>query len=364
MSQSFVDYARILVRGGTGGDGCMSFRREKYEPNGGPDGGDGGHGGSVWLVVDDRLSTLMDVKIRAQYAAERGDKGQGGRKTGRSGCDQLIRVPRGTIVSLEDGTRLADLTVKDQKFLAAAGGKGGQGNQHFATPTRQAPRKTTPGQSGEDRAILLELKLIAEVGLIGLPNAGKSTLLSRLTHAKPGIDVYPFTTLHPNLGVMSCEDSSQVTLADIPGLIEGASRGQGLGDRFLRHIERTRLLVHLVAPPVGIVNPEREPENAVDEITYAYRLVRNELESYSPAMLRKKEITVLTKIDTLTDDEAALFSRALRNIGLNPICISSENGAGLDQLRNAILDSRESGAMGGQETTAGELAEMNREPQA
>jgi GTP-binding protein len=361
MSHSFVDFSRIQARGGPGGDGCMSFRREKYEPNGGPDGGDGGHGGSVWLAVDDHLSTLLDVKLKTQYLAERGQHGQGNRKSGRSGRDQVIQVPRGTVVSHEDGTLLADLTEKDQKFLAAAGGKGGLGNQHFATPTRQAPRKTTPGKPGEERVLILELKLIAEAGLIGLPNAGKSTLLSILTHAKPGIDIYPFTTIHPNLGVMNDGYASQVTLADIPGLIEGASRGQGLGDRFLRHIERTGLLVHLIAPPVGIEDPIQQPEKAAEEIVYAYRLVRNELESYSPAMLRKTEIPVLTKIDTLTEDEINLYSETLKGINLDPVCISSENGDGIDQLKIVILKALEGRTIAGEPSGPGRDAAINRE---
>ncbi|MCL5270653.1 MAG: GTPase ObgE, partial [bacterium] len=320
MSQSFVDYARIYVKAGAGGNGCLSFRREKYVPHGGPDGGDGGDGGSVWLEASRELTILIDLKMKPMLRAERGHHGEGKNKTGRTGRDLVIRVPQGTVVSAEDGAPLADLVADGQRYLAAAGGKGGAGNQHYATPTNQAPRKFKKGEPGQERPLILELKLIAQAGLIGLPNAGKSTLLAHLTHATPRIAPYPFTTLHPNLGVMEIDALRRVTLADIPGLIEGASAGAGLGDRFLRHIERTGLLVHLVAPPEPSTRSEdREPATSAAEavadraeavadraetladraeaVAYAYDLVRRELEAYSPALAAKSEMVVLTKID-------------------------------------------------------------------
>jgi GTP-binding protein len=339
MSHSFIDHARVFVKGGAGGDGCLSFRREKYAPRGGPDGGDGGDGGNVWMEATRDLATLIDLKLRPSLKAGRGGHGQGKNMSGRCGGDLVVRVPLGTWVVDEDGQSLADLTREGQRFLAAAGGKGGAGNQHYATPANQAPRKFKKGEPGQERALILELKLIAQAGLVGLPNAGKSTLLASLTHATPRIAPYPFTTLHPNLGVLETDDLRRVTLADIPGLIEGASRGAGLGDRFLRHIERTGLLVHLVAPPDDRAD-EKTAENVareVEAIQYAYRLVREELAAYGEALAAKPELVVLTKIDLLDEPARADYLAGLRDLGVEPLAISAETGEGVEVLRAALV---------------------------
>jgi GTP-binding protein len=336
MSQSFVDYARIHVKAGDGGNGCVAFRREKYVPRGGPNGGDGGDGGSVWLVADSALATLLDLKMRPTVAADRGAHGQGWQKTGRSGVDIEIPVPLGTVVSTVSGDPLVDLIRPGQRFLAAAGGKGGLGNQHFATSINQAPRKSTPGRPGDERALVLELKLIAQAGLIGLPNAGKSTLLAALTAATPKIAAYPFTTLHPNLGIMAVGDTRRVTLADIPGLIEGAVRGVGLGARFLRHIERTALLVHLIAPPDDL-DPAADPTVAEAHVVEAYDLVRRELESYGETMAAKPEIVVLTKTDRLTPDLQEALINALRAHNLAPLALSAQTADGLNEFKAALI---------------------------
>lgn len=337
MSQSFVDYAKIYVKGGDGGNGCISFRREKYVPHGGPDGGDGGLGGNVWLEASSNLATLIDLKLRPSLHAERGGHGSGNNKTGRGGDDLVVKVPIGTVVLDTEGTPLADLLHEGERFLAAAGGKGGAGNSHYVTPTNQAPRKYKPGGLGQERGLALELKLIAQAGLIGLPNAGKSTLLAHLTKATPRIASYPFTTLHPNLGVMEVDEMRRVTLADIPGLIEGAFAGAGLGDRFLRHIERTALLVHLVAPPEDITDPEADPAASAEAIRYAYELVRHELSSYSEKMAAKPELVVLSKIDLLTPGALAIYLDALKELDLEPIPISAELEEGLTPFKEALI---------------------------
>ncbi len=343
MSQPFVDYARIFVKGGAGGSGCVSFRREKYVPHGGPDGGDGGHGGDVWLEASRDLATLIDFKMRPSFSAKRGLHGSGNQKTGRCGEDLIIRVPLGTQVTSEEGETLADLLHEGDRFLAAAGGKPGAGNQHYATPGNQAPRHAKPGDLGQERNLILELKLIAQAGFVGLPNAGKSTLLAHLTHATPRIAPYPFTTLHPNLGVMEVDAYRRVTLADIPGLIEGASHGAGLGDRFLRHIERTALLIHLVAPPDELpADPDDDQIDAEAEtITYTYDLVRRELEAYSQKMLVKPELIILTKIDLLDERRRTAYLKALRELRLEPIAVSAETGEGVDLLKAKLIEKLE-----------------------
>lgn len=336
---AFVDFVRLAVRGGAGGDGCSSFRREKHTPRGGPNGGDGGKGGDVWFEADPHLMTLIDIRYSPQVRAGRGVHGMGKNMTGREGEDRVVKVPQGTVVSDEEGP-LADLTRPGQRFLAAAGGRGGRGNQHYATSTRQAPRNSTPGEPGQERRLILELKVIAEVGLVGLPNAGKSTLLRSLTHATPRVDAYPFTTLHPNLGIMELADYERVTIADIPGLIEGASRGAGLGDRFLRHIERTELLVHLIAPETS--NPvDAEPDAESIEIAAsiaadAYRLVREELISYSHRIAAKPEIVVISKVDLLHPAAKEATIAHLRAAGIEALAISSQSGEGLGELKAAI----------------------------
>lgn len=337
MSQPFVDYTRIFVKGGDGGNGCISFRREKYVPHGGPDGGDGGKGGDVWLEATSDLATLIDLKLNPSLRAQKGAHGMGKNMTGRNGEDLVIQVPIGTLVSDENGEPLADLVREGDRFLAAAGGKPGVGNQHYATSRNQAPRKHKDGEEGEERRLVLELKLIAQAGLIGLPNAGKSTLLSHLTAATPKIADYPFTTLSPNLGVMEVDLTRRVTLADIPGLIEGAWQGAGLGDRFLRHIERTGLLVHLVAPPEEHEVAEADPEAAMESIQYAYGLVRRELEAYSDRLVIKPEVVALTKTDLLNDAQREIYLEGLRRKGLDPVAISSLHGDGLDNLKAALV---------------------------
>src|SRR5262245_32321808 len=289
----FVDEATITVFGGDGGNGCLSFRREKFVPRGGPDGGDGGHGGSVILVADPHVTTLLAFRYKTIFRAERGRHGEGANKSGRSGKNVEVRVPVGTVVSEDGGSVLVDLSRPGQTFEAAHGGRGGRGNARFKTATNRAPRRHEPGQPGEIRTLRLELKLLADVGLIGLPNAGKSTLISRISAARPKIADYPFTTLSPNLGVVDRGGDRSFVVADIPGLIEGAHRGAGLGHRFLRHVERCRLLLHLVDP----ASPER---SALADI----RTVNEELRLYRASLARKPQILVLTKADAVQDRHA------------------------------------------------------------
>ncbi|MCL4306012.1 GTPase ObgE [bacterium] len=285
----FVDRAKIYVRSGKGGDGRVSFLREAFRPLGGPDGGDGGAGGSVYLVADSQLHTLMDFRHQVEFKAEDGE--MGGRKqcTGRDGKDIEIRLPVGTQVYTEDGL-LADLSEPGQRICVAEGGRGGKGNQHFATSRNQAPRKSTPGQPAQERNLLLELRLMADVGLVGLPNAGKSTLLSVLTAARPKIAPYPFTTLSPNLGIVRPTEYSSFVLADLPGLIEGASDGRGLGYEFLRHVERTRVLLFLLDCTSS--DPKAE-----------LKVLKSELKSWNPDLLKRPALIVLSKIDLLPAGE-------------------------------------------------------------
>ncbi|NAZ29708.1 MAG: GTPase ObgE [Caldimicrobium sp.] len=283
----FVDRVKIYVKAGDGGAGCISFRREKYVPRGGPDGGDGGDGGDVLLLADPQLLTLYDFYHQVHFRAENGRPGQGKKMKGRDGEDLILRVPVGTVVmDAETGEVLGDLTEPYQTLVVARGGKGGRGNAHFATPTRQAPRFAEPGKPGEERWLILELKLIADVGLVGLPNAGKSTLLSRISAARPKIADYPFTTLEPNLGVVKLPEGETFVVADLPGLIEGAHKGVGLGHEFLRHIERTRVLLF-------VLSVDRE------DLYADYQTLRKELELYNPALLQKDYLIAINKIDLL-----------------------------------------------------------------
>ena len=322
----FVDDARIYVRGGKGGDGCLSFRREKFVPKGGPDGGDGGHGGSVYLVAKEGVDTLLDLAGKHHWRAENGRPGEGGNRHGRNGKELIVVVPTGTLVYDEDSGRLLkDLVEPEQRVCVARGGRGGLGNTHFATPTNQTPRQTRPGRSGQERTLRLELKLIADVGLVGLPNAGKSTMLARLTNARPKIGDYPFTTKEPHLGIRELPGYRRLVLADIPGLIKGAHEGAGLGDRFLRHIERTRVIVHLVdlRPPAGSLTP-----------TEAYRTIRRELEKYSPMLAERREILAGTKTDLTGSDEAL---RELRQFyGRRVYGVSAVTGRGLREVVEAM----------------------------
>lgn len=288
-----IDQALIETRGGDGGSGCVSFRREKYVPRGGPDGGDGGKGGDVVLIADPQLSTLLDYQYKQRYRAQRGQHGQGKRRTGASGEDMVLRVPPGTMVrDADSGTLLGELLEPGQRCVVARGGRGGRGNAAFASPTNRAPREHEAGEAGESRRIELELKLIADVGLVGQPNAGKSTLLASLSAARPKIADYPFTTLEPNLGVIELGGGRTLVMADIPGIIEGAHEGKGLGLRFLRHIERTRTLAYLV--PVDAEDPQAE-----------YELLRSELQEYSRELARKPHCVVLSKADLIPSGQEA-----------------------------------------------------------
>jgi GTP-binding protein len=311
-----IDLARIHSIAGKGGDGCVSFRREKYVPKGGPDGGDGGHGGSVALEVDPHVRTLLDCREQPRYRADSGRAGSGNNRTGKDGDDIVIKVPPGTVVKdAESGAVLADLVSPGERWLAARGGRGGRGNARFATATHQAPRRADPGEPGEERWLELELKLIADVGLVGLPNAGKSTLLSRISRARPRIADYPFTTLEPNLGIVSRDAERQFVVADLPGLIEGAHQGKGLGLEFLRHVERTRVLVFLM----DVTRP-----SPADDL----RLLENELTRYSAALAEKPRMVTLTKADLLPPEARG---RAAAQAGLpEALLISAHSGEAME----------------------------------
>ena len=316
----FVDSASIFVQAGDGGNGCVSFRREKFVPKGGPDGGDGGSGGHVWLRTNRQLTTLLDFKYKKKYIAVRGVHGQGARKTGRDGADIVIDVPCGTIVrNAETHEIIADMTGEELELLIARGGKGGRGNQHFATPTRQAPRYAEPGQKGEGLTLDMELKLMADVGLVGFPNAGKSTLISVISAAKPKIADYPFTTLIPNLGIVRYEEYKSFVMADIPGIIEGAAEGKGLGLQFLRHIERTKILAILISA---------DSPDIVEE----YRTLLGELEKFDKGLLGKPRLVVVTKMDIAAED---LEIPALEE-GMKVLQISSVSGQGLKELKDEL----------------------------
>jgi len=316
----FVDEAEIIVRGGHGGRGCVSFRREAHVPRGGPDGGDGGDGGSVILRASVQKHTFLDIMQRATYAAEDGRPGKSKNMTGRSGRDCIIELPLGTIVrDAVTGDVLCDLVTDGQEFVAARGGRGGRGNKAFATATHQTPREYEEGEPGEERRLALELKLIADVGLVGMPNAGKSTLLSRISKARPKIAPYPFTTLQPELGIVDLGDFRRLVVVDLPGLIEGAHRGVGLGDEFLRHIERTRVIVHLV----DVGDPHATPP------AQAYRIIREELRQYSESLAAKPEIVAATKMDL---PGAAARLAELRAVAGEAIGISAVTGEGVRDL--------------------------------
>ena len=323
----FVDEAKFFVKAGDGGNGCVSFRREKFVPKGGPNGGDGGSGGDVMLIADPGLHSLIDFRFRSHFKAEAGVGGQGSDKHGRGGKDCIVRVPLGSVIKeAETGNVLADLTEAGQTFLAAVGGKGGLGNARFTSSTNRAPRRATPGQPGEERWLLIELKLLADVGLIGLPNAGKSTLLSKLSAANPKIAPYPFTTLEPQLGVLQFKYTDACILADIPGLIEGAHQGVGLGHQFLRHVERTSILLHLV----DASTPEDQP--FVD-----YQTLSRELAAYNQELLHRNHLLVLNKIDCIDQERLAEVKRQFSRLDMPLLAISAETGEGLDLLK-ALLE--------------------------
>ncbi len=314
----FIDYAKIYVKAGQGGSGAVSFRREKHVPKGGPNGGDGGNGGSIIFEVDEQLRTLIDFRYKRHYTARHGQHGMGSNKTGRAAADILVKIPAGTVVKdAESGRVLADLVIPGEKFVAAKGGKGGWGNAHYVTATHQAPREWEVGEAGEERWLILELKIIADVGLVGKPNAGKSTLLSKLSAARPKIADYPFTTLQPNLGIVRLDLSKSFVIADIPGLIEGAHEGKGLGLQFLRHIERTRLLLFMIDP-------------MEDDANETFKTLYEELESYSQELVKKPFLVIFNKKDAWAED---YLKKMGKKFAEPLIAISSLTGEALDALK-------------------------------
>jgi GTP-binding protein len=326
----FIDEVRILVKAGDGGNGCMAFRREKFVPKGGPSGGDGGRGGDVTLVCSQHANTLLQFRFNPEHKAERGRHGLGSNRTGAEGRSIDVAVPVGTVVYDEStGERLHDFTQPGERLIVARGGKGGRGNQHFATPTHQAPTEHEPGRPGEEKRLRLELKLLADVGLVGFPNAGKSTLISRISAAKPKIADYPFTTLEPNLGVVQMEGFRSYVVADIPGIIEGAHEGHGLGIQFLRHVERTRLLAHLVDVS------ETSGRDPVED----FEVIMRELASFSEDLVAKPMIVVATKMDVAQDPSRVQALRDLaRERGLAFFAISSATGLGIENLKHAMAE--------------------------
>jgi GTP-binding protein len=325
----FIDEATIEVTAGNGGDGCSSFRREKYVPMGGPDGGDGGHGGSIIFRTKEGLTTLMDVRYRRHFKAGRGGHGKGKQMTGRSGEDKVVFVPVGSVVfDVGTGEFLADLDTPDQDWVAAAGGRGGKGNMRYVSSTNQAPRKYTKGTTGEKKKLRLELKLLADVGLVGLPNAGKSTLISAVSNARPKVADYPFTTKVPSLGLVRLGDGASFVIADIPGLIEGASQGAGMGIKFLKHIDRTKLILHLI----DISDPSHP------DPVESYRGIRSELEAFNPEMLDRPEIVVLTKTDIpevlqlVADTQSALMDAGAKDVH----AVSASTHDNLDELMRDV----------------------------
>ncbi|MBS4029671.1 MAG: GTPase ObgE [Ignavibacteriales bacterium] len=322
----FLDEATIYVKAGDGGDGIISFRREKFIPKGGPDGGNGGRGGDVVLRADRQLSTLIDFRYKQKYIAEKGIHGFGSNKTGRDGKGLVIRVPCGTeIYNNETNEFIADVVEDKQELLLARGGGGGRGNQEFATPTNQAPRICEPGRWGQEFTIRLSLKLLADVGLVGLPNAGKSTLISRISAAKPKIADYPFTTLVPNLGIVRIDEEKSFVVADMPGIIEGAHKGKGLGIQFLKHIERTKIIVLLI-------------DATTENIKETYNILINEMEQFSEGLVKRKRIVALTKIDALDESARKKISKQKFGRGVKVIPISSVSGVGLDELVPAMWE--------------------------
>jgi GTP-binding protein len=321
----FLDQAKIYIRSGDGGAGCVSFRREKFIEFGGPDGGDGGRGGSVFIECVDGLNTLIDFRYQQHFKAQRGVHGMGRNRTGAAGEDVVLKVPAGTEILDEDGeTVIADMTEVGQRIQLAKGGNGGFGNAYFTSSTNQAPRRANPGQEGQERWIWLRLKLIADAGLVGLPNAGKSTFLATVTSAKPKIADYPFTTLHPGLGVVRV-DNREFVLADLPGLIEGAHEGVGLGDRFLSHVERCRVLLHLV-------------EGTSEHAGKAYKIVREELEAYGHDLGEKQEIVALSKADALDPETLKTqLARLKRASGRTPLVLSSASGQGVTEALRMLF---------------------------
>jgi GTPase len=326
----FIDEATIHVKAGDGGNGCAAFRREAHVPRGGPSGGDGGDGGSVVLVANPQLHTLLDYKYRRHYRASRGEDGRNKDQYGRGGDDLELQVPVGTVAhDVDSGELLADLAEPGARWVAARGGRGGQGNIHFATPWNRAPRNATPGTAGEERSVRLELKLLADVGLLGFPNVGKSTFIAHVSRARPKIADYPFTTLQPNLGVVALSDDRVLVVADIPGLVPGAAEGAGLGHRFLRHVERTRVLVHILdtSPLAG---PDRDPLSDFDTLN-------TELARYAPDLARRPQVVALNKVDlTEVRERREELENAFAARGIRLHGISAATGQGVKELLEQV----------------------------
>lgn len=349
MIMKFIDEATIKVYAGDGGNGAATFRREKYEPMGGPSGGDGGRGGSIYVVADQNVNTLVDYRYTRTFRAQRGENGRSSDCYGAKGEDLVLRMPVGTVITDKaTGRVMADLSEHGQKVLLARGGKGGLGNIHFKTSTNRAPRQCTPGEPGEEFELYLELKVLADVGLLGMPNAGKSTFIRSVSAAKPKVADYPFTTLHPNLGVVRVDANRSFVIADIPGLIEGAAEGAGLGHRFLRHLARTRLLLHIVdiAPFDETVDPVQDARAIVEE-----------LRKYDEGLYNRPRWLVLNKIDMLEDPEAAV-RKFVRDYGWEGPCfaISAISGAGTRELAYAIMEHLENTKLNEAEIAQDELS--------
>ncbi len=322
----FIDYAKITIKSGDGGNGCVSFRREKYVPKGGPNGGDGGKGGDIIFKADSQLATLIDFRYKKLYKGKRGKHGEGGDKTGRNGEDCIIRVPCGSVIrNSETGEVIAELLQDKEEKLILKGGRGGRGNTHFKTSTNRAPRYCEPGEPGQEITVILELKLIADVGLVGFPNAGKSTLISKISAAKPKIADYPFTTLVPNLGIVKYGDYESFVVADIPGIIEGASEGKGLGLQFLRHIERTRILLYMID---ATLLEDKKPK----EFFAQYDVLEGELKKYSEPLSKKPYVICFTKIDAISEELKKKLNKA------NALNISSVTGENLDKLKDTLYN--------------------------
>lgn len=325
----FLDYAKIIIKSGDGGNGCVSFRREKYVPKGGPNGGDGGKGGDIIFKATSQLSTLIDFRYKAHYKAQKGERGEGGLKTGRNGKDEIILVPCGSIIKdFDSGKKIAELLKDGEEAVILKGGRGGKGNNHFKTATNRTPRIAQAGEKGNEETVLIELKLIADAGLVGFPNAGKSTLISKISAAKPKISDYPFTTLTPNLGIVKYKEYDSFVIADIPGIIEGASKGKGLGLQFLRHIERTRLLLFMI-DSTNLINAKTKKDFLKD-----YETLLQELRTYEADLMKKPRIICFTKIDAI--DEKLKSKLEKLKTDADKILISSLTGENLPELKDLI----------------------------
>ncbi len=323
---AFIDKAKFHVKAGDGGNGCVSFRREKFVPRGGPDGGDGGRGGSVILETSSRLHSLIDFRFRSHFKAERGVHGKGKDMHGRKGKDCFMTIPVGSIIKdSETGEILADLCNEGDQFIAARGGKGGSGNPHFASGTNRTPRIATKGGEGDEKWLVIELKLIADIGLLGLPNAGKSTLLSQLSAANPKVAAYPFTTLEPQLGVLNMPYMDPCIIADIPGIVEGAHEGVGLGLKFLRHVERTRVLLHIL-------------DASSEQVAADFQIVEKELQAYQEDLLEKTLLIVLNKVDITDSEDLVIIQNEMELKGLQVCCISGLTGQGIEGLKERIAE--------------------------